>query len=211
MASDPPPGGPPGMNPLPEDKHPIPAPITPLEKTKTMFKQLLGVPATLEPIPGDKGGTKPPPIPRKGIQAHINRLDPQGSIFTLEQGPDCVSETAVMHPIIFDLLKDEEMQGPIRSALDGLGYTQPHQIVLCEPHLMTTNRTINGEYSEEDLPLPPHMVHKWQLLQAYHNAYLMGDAEDPDNFFLDWQTWMQVKHDDLVAFHLLTKKRKAEN
>ena len=178
MASEPPLGATPPvkLEPISEAQSATTTPISPEEQPKLSRE---------EPIK-DQEEKKPPPTPRRDVNQEyveqIHRFDPQGAIYHDDQGSDYVSEETVMQHTIVNLLEEKLIEGPIRSALRGFGYHQPHQIVLCEPQFLSTNRTTSGEYSEDDIPLPPHIVHTWHLLQAYHNTYLMGKEENDGNF-----------------------------
>ena len=141
-------------------------------------------------------------------QAQINRSDAQGLYFHSEE-PPLVTAEQVMNHIIFELLQEPKIRGPIGSALQNVAYNQPHQVILIDPRCLYTNRTKSGEYIEDEdgYPLPESDVKALLNLQAYHNATFMKGNEDDDDFFLDWNIWMGIPHTDLMKFQLLSKRR----
>jgi hypothetical protein len=116
-----------------------------------------------------------------------------------------------MDHIIIDLMQETKVKGPIRSALQKAGYDQPHQVILMEPASLFTHRTITGEYMKKAQLLPHHIVNSLLNLQAYHATKLMSLADHDYEFFLDWQKWMDVTHEDLMKFYLQSKERDARN
>ena len=96
--------------------------------------------------------------------------------------------------------------GPIHSALQIIGYSQPHQVVLLEAQNLYTHWTTSGVFIEDEVPLDQQSMHALQLLQAYHNAYLIA-TDDRTDFYLGWHLWMHVTYKDLMAFDFLSKTR----
>ena len=60
---------------------------------------------------------------------------------------------SVMHHIVHALLKEKRTIGPIRSALENGGFTEPHELALMDPLKLLTNRTVEGKYLKFPCPL----------------------------------------------------------
>ena len=101
---------------------------------------------------------------------------------------------SAMHHIVHTLLRETWIFGPIRSAFDNGGYTDPYQLMMMDPSDLRTNRNIDGQYLEDNVPLPQAAVKALLNLQSFQIVQLMGQQD------IQYENWMKFTNMDLIRF-----------
>ena len=102
---------------------------------------------------------------------------------------------SVMHHIVHTLLKEKRTIGPIRSALENGGFTEPHELALMDPLKLLTNRTVEGKYLKIPVPLVQHAQLSLENLKNFIIFKMMNYIG------FGYNDWMELTHMDLMRFN----------
>ena len=130
-------------------------------------------------------------------------VDPLPQIMSIS----LLTKDTVMHHILFDMLGEKMIIGPIRSAIAAAGITKPHHLIQKDCRELVTRRSIDGQLMQYPTYLSQRQVDLLENLQSYHNEVLMKDVFSQQEH-LPYETWMKATHTDLM--HHLSRRRAAK-